>query len=78
MSKALIGLFGLLGLIPREHQARAVEASVTWNYTAWLNIGFLLLAAFLMWRLVTTGGIDILRMMNRLAARGDEAHHHVH
>ena len=72
------GLFGVLGLIPREHQARVVEASVTWNYTAWLNIGFLLLAAFLMWRFVTTGGIDMLRMMNRPAARGDEAHHHVH
>jgi len=71
------GLFGVLGLIPREHQARVVEASVTWNYTAWLNIGFLLLAAFLVWRFVTTGGIDMLRMMNR-PARDDEAQHHAH
>jgi len=31
------GLFGVLGLIPREHQARVVEVSVTWNYTTWLN-----------------------------------------
>src|ERR1700730_9109634 len=38
------GLFGVLGLIPREHQARVVEATVTWNYTTWLNIGFLFLA----------------------------------
>ena len=53
------------------------EATVTWNYTTWLNIGFLLLAAFLVWRFVTTGGIDMLRMMNR-PARGDEAHHHAH
>jgi uncharacterized protein len=71
------GLFDVLGLIPREHQARVVEVSVTWNYTTWLNIGFLLLAAFLVWRFVTTGGIDMLRMMNR-PARGDEAHHHAH
>src|ERR1700732_4522259 len=71
------GLFGVLGLIPREHQARVLEATVTWNYTTWLNIGFLLLAAFLVWRFVTTGGIDMLRMMNR-PARDDEAHHHVH
>jgi uncharacterized protein len=71
------GLFGVLGLIPREHQARVVEATVTWNYTTWLNIGFLLIAAFLVWRFVTTGGIDMLRMMNR-PARSDEAHHHVH
>src|ERR1700730_10903571 len=70
------GLFGVLGLIPREHQASVVEATVTWNYTTWLNIGFLLLAAFLVWRFVTTGGLGMLRMMNR-PARGDEAHHHV-
>jgi uncharacterized membrane protein YraQ (UPF0718 family) len=78
-SAALVveGLFGVLGLIPREHQARVVEATATWNYTTWLNIGFLLLAAFLVWRFVTTGGIDMLRMMNR-PTRGDEAHHHIH
>jgi hypothetical protein len=74
---AVEGLFGSLGLIPHERQARVVEASITWNYTTWLNIGFLLVAAFLEWRFVTTGGIDMLRMMNR-PTRGDEAHHHVH
>src|SRR6202047_2034203 len=61
---AVEGLFGSLGLIPHERQARVVEASITWNYTTWLNIGFLLLAAILVWRFVTTGGIDMLRMMN--------------
>ncbi|MGH6846557.1 MAG: permease [Methylocella sp.] len=71
------GLFGILGLIPYERQARIVEATVTWNYTTWLNIGFLFLAAFLVWRFVTTGGIDMLRMMNR-PARGDEPDHHAH
>jgi uncharacterized protein len=40
-------LFWMLGLIPREQQARIVEPSVTWNYTTWLNIAFLLLAAML-------------------------------
>jgi uncharacterized protein len=71
------GLFGVLGLIPHERQARVVEASITWNYTTWLNIGFLLLAAFLVWRFVTTGGIEMLRMMNR-PTRGDEPDHHAH
>ena len=73
-SAALVvdGLFGVLGLIPHERQVRVVEATVTWNYTTWLNIGFLLLAAFLVWQFVTTGGIDMLRMMNR-PARDDEA-----
>ena len=46
------------------------------SYLRWLNIGFLLLAAILVWRFVTTGSIDMLRMMNG-PTRGDEAHHHV-
>jgi hypothetical protein len=71
------GLFGILGLIPLEYHARVVEATATRNYTAWLNIGFLLLAAFLVWRFVTTGGVAMLRMMNR-PARGDEPDHHAH
>src|ERR1700730_7046464 len=59
------GLFCSLGLIPHERQARVVEASITWNYTTWLNTGFLLLASILVWRFVTTGGIEMLRTMNR-------------
>ena len=70
-------VFAVLGLVPTQRTAQAVEASVTWNYTTWLNIGFLLLAAILVWRFVTTGGIDMLRMMNR-PARGDEPDHHAH
>jgi len=58
-------IFSLLGLVPREHNARVVEASVAWNYTSWLNITFLLLAALLIWRFLRTGGPAMLRMMNK-------------
>jgi uncharacterized protein len=58
-------LFGVLGLIPAERHARVVEASVTWDYTTWLNIGFLVVAAFLVWRFLRTGGPAMLRMMNK-------------
>ena len=34
-------LFGALGLIPDERDAKVVEASITWNYTTVLNIVFL-------------------------------------
>ena len=34
------------------------------NYTTWLNIVFLLLAAVLVVRFVRTGGSPMLRMMN--------------
>src|ERR1700730_3672739 len=62
--------FGALGLIPAEHLARVVEPSITWNYTTWFNIVFLLLAALLVWRFLQTGGPAMLRMMNRPAAMG--------
>lgn len=58
-------VFGALGLVPTERNARVVEASLSWNYTTWLNIAFLLLAALLVWRFLKTGGPEMLRMMSR-------------
>jgi uncharacterized membrane protein YraQ (UPF0718 family) len=63
-------IFGTLGLIPAQRNARVIEASVTWNYTTWLNVGFLVLAGLLVWRFLKTGGPAMLRMMNRPAAMG--------
>ena len=60
-------IFAVLGLIPAERQIRIVEVSITWNYTTWLNIAFLVLAGLLVWRFLKTGGPDMLRMMNRPA-----------
>jgi uncharacterized membrane protein YraQ (UPF0718 family) len=70
-------IFAAAGLIPREHQAEIVEVSVAWNYTTVLNIGFLMVAAVLVWRFVTTGGITMLRMMQG-ERHGEEQDHHVH
>jgi uncharacterized membrane protein YraQ (UPF0718 family) len=58
-------LFQALGLVPEERNAKIVEASVTWNYTTVLNIIFIILAAVLVWRFVRTGGLPMLRMMNK-------------
>jgi hypothetical protein len=60
-------VFGWLGLVAQQRQARAVEASISWNYTTWLNIVFLILAALLVWRFFRTGGPEMLRMMNNPA-----------
>jgi uncharacterized protein len=57
--------FQALGLVPEERNAKIVEASVTWNYTTVLNIVFLTLAAVLVWRFVRTGGLPMLRMMEK-------------
>jgi uncharacterized protein len=63
-------IFGALGLIPAQRNARVVDASITWDYTTWLNIAFLILAGLLVWRFLKTGGPAMLRMMNRPAAMG--------
>jgi uncharacterized membrane protein YraQ (UPF0718 family) len=58
-------VFQAVGLVPEERNAKIVEASVTWNYTTVLNIVFLALAAVLVWRFVRTGGLPMLRMMEK-------------
>jgi uncharacterized membrane protein YraQ (UPF0718 family) len=63
-------IFGTLDLVPAQRNARVVDASITWNYTTWLNIAFLALAAVLVWRFFATGGLAMLRMMNKPAAMG--------
>ncbi len=63
-------IFGALGLMPAQRNARVVEASITWDYTTWLNIAFLILAGLLVWRFLKTGGHAMLRMMNMPAAMG--------
>src|SRR5467141_134863 len=52
--------FGLLGLIPQQRDASIVESSVTLNYTTWLNIAFIMLAALLVGRFLKTGGPRML------------------
>jgi len=70
----IVGLvFGALGLIPSERRVKVVEASLTWNYTTWLNLIFLALAAMLIWRFVRTGGPHMLRMMNAPAQESHRA-----
>jgi len=56
-------LFGALGLIPDERNARVVEASIQPNYTTVLNVIFLVLAAVLVWRFLRTGGPEMLKEM---------------
>jgi hypothetical protein len=56
-------LFGAAGLVPTERNATVMTAAISWNYTTWLNIAFLMLAAVLVVRFTRTGGIPMLRMM---------------
>jgi uncharacterized protein len=72
-------VFGGLGLVPGEHNAKVEEASVQWNYTTVLNIVFLGLAAVLVWRYFRRGGgVEMLRVMNDPDAATAHAHHGHH
>jgi uncharacterized membrane protein YraQ (UPF0718 family) len=55
--------FQPLGLVPTTRHANIGQTAPSWNYTTWLNIVFLLLAATLLWRFFTTGGRAMLAMM---------------
>jgi hypothetical protein len=68
-------IFGTAGLIPSQRNATVMEAGISWNYTTWLNIAFLALAALLVVRFVITGGIPMLRMMGG-SPPDDGSHQH--
>jgi uncharacterized membrane protein YraQ (UPF0718 family) len=71
-------LFQGLGIERTARNAKVEMAHVSWNYTTYLNIVFLLAAAALLWRYFRRGGgIEMLRMMNRPAAeQAQHAHGH--
>ena len=66
-------VFGLLRLIPQSHHAQVTMASVSWNYTTFLNIAFLVLAAALVIRFVRTGGRPLPRSGRRSGGGGPAA-----
>ena len=72
-------IFQALHLVPAERHARIVEASIRWNYTTVLNIIFLAIAVLLLWRFLRTGGLKMLRMMDKMPEDRDHrraAHAH--
>ena len=68
-------LFGTTNLIPKQRNATVMQAAISWNYTTWLNIAFLILAAILIVRFVTSGGLPMVRMMGGSPDAGPEHHH---
>jgi uncharacterized membrane protein YraQ (UPF0718 family) len=70
-------LFGVTGLTPTDRSARIVEAGISWNYTTWLNIVFILLGLALVLRFFRSGGRDMLKMMGGAPDAGEHDHHHM-
>ena len=71
-------LFQLLGLVPAHHFITAFQAPPSWNYTTFLNLAALAVAAVLGWRFLTTGGPAMLRAMNAAPTPSHEMAHHDH
>jgi len=70
-------IFGTTRLIPAQRSATVLQAGISWNYTSWLNIAFLAIAAALVIRFVTSGGTPMLRMMGG-SPEAEPGHHGGH
>ncbi len=72
-------LFQGLGIERHARDAKVVTASVSWNYTTFLDIVFLLLASALVWRYFRRGGgLAMLKTMNEPIGEGHHAHSGAH
>src|SRR5580693_3975577 len=69
-------LFGTANLIPAQRSATVMQAGISWNYTSWLNIAFIVIAALLVVRFVTSGGMPMLRMMGGSPDAEPDQHDH--
>ena len=68
-------VFGWIGLVPTVRGLQSVNLHITFNYTAVLNIIFLLVVGLLAIRFVRTGGPEMMRMM---AGEGGHEVHRAH
>jgi uncharacterized membrane protein YraQ (UPF0718 family) len=72
------GVFQALGIAPAHHPITVFQSGPSWNYTTFLNLAALALAALLGWRFLRTGGIAMLRAMESAPQPGHEIVHHHH
>jgi len=66
-------LFEALGIIPQNRNVVALTSGIQWNYTTVLNLIFVVVALALLMRFLRTGGLPMLKMMNR--PEQEMAHH---
>jgi len=73
-------IFDVLHLVPSTRHAKVTDAAIHWNYTTYLNIAFLVIAAALIIRFVKSGGLPMLKMMggkpDDMAGHDHSAHDH--
>jgi hypothetical protein len=57
-------IFGPAGLVPGTRNAKVLTPTISWDYTTYLNIIFIVAAGALLWRFFRTGGAMMLKMMD--------------
>jgi uncharacterized protein len=67
-------VFGGVGLVPDRAAAKVTGTSVSFDYTTWLDLVSVIVAAVLVLRAARTGGLRMLKMMGG-SPDGDLAHH---
>jgi uncharacterized membrane protein YraQ (UPF0718 family) len=67
-------LFAVLHLTPTVRAAKVVDASISWNYTSFLNIAFLLIAGALVYKFIKSDGMGMMGMMH--GGPDDMSHEH--
>jgi uncharacterized membrane protein YraQ (UPF0718 family) len=63
-------VFGFLRLIPTHRSVKVMWEGFSWNYTTFLDLAFLALAAILFWRFLRTGGPAMLKAMGQPGGHG--------
>jgi hypothetical protein len=63
------GVFTLLHVVPKQRNAEVAQIAFAWNYTTFLNLVFLGVAAVLLQRFMKTGGPKMLKHMNETTSR---------
>lgn len=71
-------LFEALGIIPQNRNVAAITEGIHWNYTTILNIIFLVLVTILLIRFIRTGGLPMLKMMNKPMGEMHDMHNMKH
>jgi uncharacterized membrane protein YraQ (UPF0718 family) len=67
-------LFAVIHLTPTVRAAKVVDASISWNYTSFLNIAFLLIAGALVYKFIKSDGMGMMGMMH--GGPDDMSHEH--
>jgi uncharacterized membrane protein YraQ (UPF0718 family) len=69
-------LFSAINLVPEQREAMVLHDGMSWNYTTWLDIAILILAAAVVIRFLRTSGVPMLRTIGGSPDANHAGHGH--